>query len=297
MKFKLSGHLAALMACVVWGLSCSVFIRSIHLPGPIITQGGMLIGAIATGLYVWFKRRDELSLAWREHKRKLLLIAVATVGCSVTLQWASKTTTIANATLTHAFQPMLTCLIFAPLFLKQKLDRSAVRAAVIGLAGLVILLWPELNWDGPKFGIVMGLISAVFFAWANAQTTKFNGTLSRETVLFVWLALGSIMLLPFTLIRGLPAHVEPGTGLKLLVFGLVNYVLGYGLFYLALSKEKISRVAIYTYLEQVVGIGAAALFLNEPLTSNALLGGVLIICSGALVMYGPTHHKCSAHRH
>lgn len=294
---KLSGHLAALMACVVWGLSCSVLIRSIRLPGPIITQGGMMIGAVATGLYVWFKRREELVKAWREHKLKLLLIAVATVGCSVTFQWATKTTTIANAVLTHAFQPMLTCLVFVPALMGIKCDRTAARAAVIGLVGLVVLLWPELSWTGPKFGIIMGLASAVFFAWSNVQMRRFNGTLSSETVLFVWLAVGSVLLLPITLRQNLPTHIESGTVLRLLIFGLVNYVLGYGLFYLAISKEKVSRVAIYTYLEPVVGIAAATLFLGEPITSHAIFGGALVLGSGLLVMYGPTSHKCSAHRH
>jgi drug/metabolite transporter (DMT)-like permease len=55
-------------------------------------------------------------------------------------------------------------------------------------------------------------------------------------------------------------------------------------------------VAIYTYLEPVVAIGAAALFLGEPLSQHALWGGALILASGALVMFGPTGQKCAKRR-
>jgi drug/metabolite transporter (DMT)-like permease len=277
-------------------LTCSVLIRSIHLPSPVITQAGLLIGTLVIGLYVWFRRRDDLKKAWHCHKLRLGLLAMAFVGCSLTFQWATKTTTIANATLTHALQPMLTCLVFAPLFLKEKLDRRALGAAVIGLTGLVILLWRELHWSGPSFGICMGLASAVFFAWSNVQLTRFNGTLARETVLFICLALGSILMLPISLQQSLPASIEAGTIPKLLVFGFVNYALGYVLFYKALNLVPVSRVAIYTYLEPVVAIGAAALFLGEPLSQHALWGGALILASGALVMFGPTGQKCAKRR-
>jgi len=72
-----------------------------------------------------------LKKAWHCHKLRLGLLAMAFVGCSLTFQWATKTTTHRERhpdprPPADADLPGL-----RPALLKEKLDRRALGAAVI----------------------------------------------------------------------------------------------------------------------------------------------------------------------
>jgi drug/metabolite transporter (DMT)-like permease len=282
----MKGYLAALAAFSIWAVNCTVLLRHIPLPGPVVTHGGFAMSAICLGAYLVLSGRSkETWAALVAHRWRLIAVSVMFAGCSVTYQWAIKTTTVANAALTHYFTPILTVAIFEPVFLKTKATKFGVLALVLGFGGLLVLLLPQLSLDGPIFGLVMGTASALFFAVFNILVPPMKDMMKREVLLFWSLALSTIMLVPLT--AGMRPMDLLGPALpRAIVFGLINYLLTNLLYYYALVRISPGRLTTLGYIEPAIAIAAGAAFLGEPVTSYALAGGALILISGLLTVFG-----------
>jgi len=279
------GYLAASAAFLVWGLASSVLLRNIPLPGPVVTVAGQLAGVLLVAAAIGRSRRADIGKALAEHKARLTMLALCFAGCSLTFHWSVKLTTVANAVLIHSLQPLFTALVFAPLILKERPGGKDLAAVAVGLAGMTVLLWSQLRWDGSWLGMGLALVSAVFFAGFNVQYPWFEGRLPRDVVLLFCLAGSFLMLLPFAAAQDFD---PPGamTVAKVSAFGISVFVLANMLFIYALAKAPVVHVSTLAYLEPVVAIAAAALWLGEPLTGHAVAGGALILASGAVAVSG-----------
>ncbi|MEK7516795.1 MAG: DMT family transporter [Patescibacteria group bacterium] len=285
------GLASAVAAFLIWALSGSLLLRSIPLPGPVVTWFGFAVGALFLGVTVAKRRARELRLAKERYLHKLLLVGIAFAGVSLCYQSAVKATTVANAILTHSTQAVLTAAVFVPLFLRTRVPKTGFIAVVLGFLGLVILLAPQLTWYGSfwgnSWGIILGLLSAVFYAWFNVQVPAFKDALPQDVILTFALGISSLLLLPFAILSWSPGlTIDSVTVVKLIIFGLLNNMLGNILYYYALRKRPVDQVTALSYLEPVIAIAAAAVFLGEPVKSTAALGGAIILASSAIAVFG-----------
>lgn len=280
------GYLYAVLAFLIWGFASTVILRAIPLPGPAASCAGSLIGSVALLAWIGPKRWHEVAAAWRNHAPRLLGLSAAFAGCSFTYQWSVKTTTVANAVLTHSFQPFMTCLLFVPLWGGQRPTVKGWLALVVGIAGLAIVLAPELSLGATNhfWGALLGTASAAFFAWYNVQVPKIQDRLP-QVILQTAIILGAAtLLLPsFLFVDAVPFGArEIGA---ILAFGMMSFAIANVLFFRALKTAPVGHVATLAYLEPVVSIAAAAAFLDEPPSAGIFLGGGLILVSGGLVVY------------
>jgi drug/metabolite transporter (DMT)-like permease len=103
-------------------------------------------------------------------------------------------------------------------------------------------------------------------------------------------AFGVLMLAPFFIaIRGwreLP-HVT-GTGcIAILFLGFGCSAAAYLLWYGALAKMEVSRVAAFLYIEPLVTFVAAMVLLNESVSPVVVIGGTIVLGSVVLMQYAP----------
>jgi drug/metabolite transporter (DMT)-like permease len=78
--------------------------------------------------------------------------------------------------------------------------------------------------------------------------------------------------------RQIPQLSLAGWG-ALLFLGIGCSGLGYLLWYGALERLEVSRVAASLYLEPLVTLGTAVLLLSEPVSAVAVLGGLIVLGS------------------
>lgn len=280
------GYLYAILAFCIWSISSTVVLRAVPLPGPAASDAGCLIGAAAVLLWMGPSRWPEVVAAWRNHGWRLLGLSAAFAGCAFTYPWAVKTTTVANAVLTHSLQPFLTCLLFVPLWGGARPTVKGWLALVIGMAGLAIVLGPQLSLEDPHLalGVTLGAISAAFFAWYNVQVPALQERLSPR-VLHAAMILGAGALLsPAWLFAGSVTIDLRGAG-AIVAFGLLNFAAANALFFKAMRLVPVCHVGTLAYFEPIMSITAAALWLGESATSGIFAGGALIFASGALVVY------------
>lgn len=289
------GYLAGIAAYLVWGIASSVLLRLVPLPGPVATNAGCLIGAAVMLTWIGPRRWKEIVRAYRMYPLRILGLTMAFACCSITFQWAIKTTTVANAVLTHALQALITCLVFLPLAGQRRPDARGLAALFVGLLGLGIVFWPQLALDDGWFGVAMGIASAVFFAWFNVQFPWFKDKVDRDVLQCCNLLAAAVMVLPVSL--AMEWSVPGPKGLLALVsMAGLTFVMANRLYFYAIQHAPVGHVATLSYIEPVIAIGAAAAVLGEPITVFAVIGGILVLASGALVVWVPAPRAMSDKR-
>ena len=280
------GYLAGIAAFLIWGIASSVLLRLVPLPGPVATDAGCIVGAAIMLAWIGPRRWKEILRAYRTYPLRILGLVAAFACCSITFQWSVKTTTVANAVLTHALQALITCLVFLPLAGERRPDARGLAALFVGLLGLGIVFWPQLALDGGWFGIAMGAASAVFFAWFNVQFPWFKGRVDRDVLHCCNLLGAAVMVLPVSLSMEWSVPGPKGL-LALAAMASLTFVMANRLYFYAIQNAPVGHVATLSYIEPVIAIGAAAAVLGEPITIHAVVGGILVLASGALVVSAP----------
>ena len=84
---------------------------------------------------------------------------------------------------------------------------------------------------------------------------------------------------------GLPYHVVASDIGWILLLGLVNTGIGYGLYFSTIGKLNVQAVAVCGYLEPICAVILSILILKEHLFPVQMLGAALII-GGAMVCEG-----------
>jgi drug/metabolite transporter (DMT)-like permease len=282
------GYLWAILAFVIWGFTSTVILRAVPLVGPAASLAGSVIGTLAMLAYVGPKRWLEVLDVARRHTWRLAGVGIGFAGCSLTYHWSIKTTTVANAALTHSLQSLLTVLLFIPLWGGPRPTLKGFAALLLGLGGLVVLLWPQLSWRGSSLGnlggLALGTASAVFYSWNMVQLPYFTTRVKQDVLQVAVLAATTVFLLPVLFFADMPAAWDARGAAATLAFGLLNFALANVLFLRAIKLAPIGHIGTLAYLEPVVGIVAASMFLCEPMTAGVVLGGMLILVSGALVV-------------
>jgi drug/metabolite transporter (DMT)-like permease len=284
------GYAAALLAFLIWGTVSTILVRAVPLPGPVITNAATMVAAcimiVALGLQ---GRLHDVRDAFRAHRNRLLGLAALFAGTAGTFQWSVKTTTVANATLTHAAMPILACLFFFPLYGRPRPDARGYAALGVGIVGLCIVVWSGLAFDGHWFGIALGTISAVFYAWYVAHIALVSADVKQDVMQCSNLCCASLFMLPFSVLSCLMADApvafpDAGGIAKIVVIGACSFCGANQLYLYAQRKAPPDRVAMLSYTEPVIAVLAAAFWLQEPITAYHVVGGTIIIVSGIIAV-------------
>ena len=160
--------------------------------------------------------------------------------------------------------------------LKQRIKREHIIASALGFAGLLIIFGPQINSAGINainVGILLGLASAVFFAWYTAIESKLATTTKINSLVQVLYKNGvpALLFLPFVINRFVTVGIGWEDFGKLIFFGVV--VLG------------ISFVLLYRGLAKVSSQNASVIFYGEP------VGAIILASISLLISFSPCPFK------
>lgn len=187
---------------------------------------------------------------------------------------------LAEATLLSYLSPTFTS-IAGVLLLSERVTVWRVGGVVLGLAGVLVLVWPEIgqaDLNGDRlWGYVFGLLMGILTAFALIMVRSLSRTENPGAIAFYFVIasmLGGIATVPF-------GWVMPDT------YGLIMLILA-GLFggfahiamTLAFRHAEASLLAPFEYLAIVWPIIADMLLFNAPL-SLAFLTALPLVLAGA----------------
>ena len=192
-------------------------------------------------------------------------------------------TSIGNAVILFYTWPILVG-VLGFLFLGEKIDKY--QSALLGLTFFgIILAYSDkpFSFESQDF---LGMIAALGAAFFNAVTVVLFKSEAKNyrsfEMIFYQNFLGALIFLPFFLLGF--DDVEMGDiGLGAL-FGLMAGIVVFGLFFYGLKYLKATTASTLMYIEVVSAILLGYWFFGEVLSTNMILGGLLIMVCNFLLM-------------
>ncbi|WP_299938066.1 DMT family transporter [uncultured Pelagimonas sp.] len=181
--------------------------------------------------------------------------------------------------------PMLT-VIFAAVLLGERLRLFRMAAVVLGLVGVVVVMWPRLSVDEiddvALLGVICILISAVLRALAQIHIRKLVATEETSAIVFYFsltATLFSLLSLPF-------GWTWPGMSavVMLIASGLVG---GIAQIFLTASYKhaEAALLAPFDYASILFAILFGYVFFDEVPTQMVLAGSAIVMAAGGLIIW------------
>lgn len=272
-----------LSLALVWGASF-LFMR-IASPefGPVFTtELRVSLAAASLMLYAVLTRRKLM--IWRHWKQFLVLGALNaalpfTLICMAELELSASLAAILNAT-----TPMFTALA-AWGTLKERPGWSKTIGLVIGLFGVIILVgWSPVPMEGKVLmSVLFSLGAALSYGFGGLYASRIGKGLEPLTLAIGQQLGASIVLLPLALIFA-PRHLpSPAAIYSVIGLSLLCTSVAYLIYFRLIRNVGAVKTVSVTFLVPIFGIMWGAIFLNEPLYMNTIVGLFIILLSVMLV--------------
>ncbi len=179
---------------------------------------------------------------------------------------------------------------------RERITFAKILGVIFSLAGcaLVANAYDPSAWSSHPFGIAVGILSALLFAFYSlAGKEAAHRGIDTWEVMFFSFSFASLFLLIFNLIPVIPGVAGsfdlllpqlPSFGWMLLIaLALVPTMLGYGLYNLSMRYLPVSLANLIATMEPAFTAAEAYLLLGEVMSLDQIGGSLLIIASVVIV--------------
>ena len=275
---KKSSRLMFISAMAIFG-TMAPFVRRIGVSSAELSLYRALLAACLIGIFLLATGRK---LPVKQLKKELILLVCS--GACMAVNWillfeAYKYTTVAIATLSYYFAPVLVTAASAFLF-REKLTKKNVFCFAMSTLGIVIITSASGLGGGSNnsLGILFGLGAAVLYAGCILLNKAIKGVGGIERTFLQFLAAIAVMIPYVALTGGVTLQNLDMTGwVCLLVIGLIHTGITYCMYFTAVEHIPGQAVAILSYIDPLVAVIIGVLILGEPLTAPQLIGGTMIL--------------------
>lgn len=273
--------LAALAAS--WGF-IAVLVAAVELGAEPLAFGRLALAAATLALVA----AASGSLSALRPGRRLLPLAV--LGAVQGAHWllfflAVELGSVALAVITFYAAPVLIALA-APMALREPLSRVTLASLVPGAAGIALVATGgDAGGRVSAAALAAGLGSALAYAVLVLLSKRLlSGRVPPLTVAFWDCLVGAVVIAPALLLAD---RVLPDGGGEWAVVVLLGVVFtgASTLVYATLLRHVTAQAAgVLTFLEPVAAVVLAALLVDEPLTLEVVVGGLLVVAAGIAVV-------------
>jgi drug/metabolite transporter (DMT)-like permease len=279
---RLAGVAYVNLACLTWATNMVLgrWFRTDIGPLTLTAARFLLASLVFTALL-----RGQPSADRRVEPDSWLLLGMAVTGVVAfppTLYLGLRFTTAANATLIHGLGPLITGILAAALT-REAMSRSQIAGAVVGLAGVTVLIsgGSPAFWEGVSLNVgdLITLGSVVLwglYSVLSRHVMRHRSPLSA-TALSAYLGLPVLLLAAVWETHVVPLHAGPALALAVLYIGLVPTVVGFLAWNAGVRRLGASGAMVFYNTLPLYGVLLGGLLLQERLSLAALLGGILII--------------------
>lgn len=215
----------------------------------------------------------------------LLLLGIICICISMTLFQFGVMNTNANlAAIIISMSPVFT-MIFAHFITDDKFSVKKAVVLLFNCAGLVIIAYPFISAEGSKLsGIIYTLFAAVAFGLFTALGKKRINIIGGIVLNSFSFILGSLTLLVFILIMGIPVTAGIGLGSVpiLLYTGVCVTGIGYYCYIKVVENAGPSTASITFFIKPIIAPVIAYIVLREAISINVILG-VCFVIAGSLI--------------
>lgn len=297
-KEKLGAYAAWLAVCFFWGTTYLAIRIGLETMPPMLFAGLRFLAAgslLFPITYFWIRRRDgHVKLPQNREWVDLSLVGLMLLGVGTgVVVWAEQWISSGLAALLVATSPFWVALLERRQRDGERMNRRAVVGMLIGFAGLILLVAPDLAGMSLGGYYLLGILAlqvgcaswSAGSVYAKHHPTRVAPLLAAAVQMLV---AGLALTLVGTLANEWPrvqfSNRSLGAFLYLMLFGSI---VAYGAFTYALQKLPLSLISTYSYINPVIAVLLGWLLLAEPLGWRVLLGTTIILGGVALVKTAP----------
>lgn len=208
--------------------------------------------------------------------------------------WGQTHITAGLSSILNATTPFFTVLVAGALLADERISRGKLIGVLLGLAGTVVMIGPEVFVNGLKSGSVIGQIAvlgaAISYAFAAVWSRRFKAMgLSPLIIAAGQTLLAALMLLPLTLTIDAPLaslmNAAPLIWVTILCLALFSTVLAYIIYFRLIASAGATNASIVTFLVPISAILLGVFILSEPFSWPQAIG-MSLIGLGLLIMDG-----------
>ena len=256
----------------------AVFVRNIGLPSGEVALYRAVIAALA--LFLW-QLCTRQTVRWQDVKKELPLLFVS--GAAMSVNWillfeAYKYTTVAMATLSYYFAPVIVTVASTVLF-REGLTAKQISCFVMSTLGLVMVIGVSGGGGSHDLlGILLGLGAAVFYA-AVVLINKGIRRVSGLNRTFMQFLAAILVMTPYISMTGGShlAGLDMTGAVNLMVVGVFHTGICYCMYFSSLRYLKGQEASILSYIDPVVAVILSVAVLHEPVSPLQAAGGFMIL--------------------
>jgi len=273
-------HLALLGVQAFFG-SLPVIAKVVLNVVPSTALVGFRVGLTALVLFVFQRSRGNLQLRERGDYWRLAVLSLFGVTLNQLLFIGGLSLTKAsNTSLLAVTIPIFTLLVSA-ILRTEKLRAIKVFGIFLAAAGVVFLLDPRSagfsseTTAGDILIVLNSLSYGIYVATSKSVITR-NGAMRSITWIFIFSSLVCVPLGAFSFSRIDISDMGPTIWLLILYISLLATAVPYFLNAWALARVNPSTVAVYVYLQPLIGFVLAVVFLGEKIDIKFVAAAIFI---------------------
>jgi drug/metabolite transporter (DMT)-like permease len=282
-----SAYLAWVAVCLLWGTTYLGIRVALETIPPLIMAGfrWTVAGAI---ILVALRIRGE-RIPPRSHWPALLLLGILLMGfgngCVV---WAEQTLPSGLTAVLVAAIPFW--MVAVEWFMKESdpLTPRRIAGLVIGFGGIVLLVWPELQFGGGRglfYGVVATQLACLGWAIGSSISRRRHADENVLAAAALQMLLGGLTLSAIGFARGelsmLAFSHRSASALAYLI--VAGSIAGFSAYAYALKYLPVATVSLYAYVNPVIAVLLGTLILGEALSPRLAVAGTIVLLGMALV--------------
>ena len=282
---------AYLSCCVLWGSTWMFIKLGLRDLPPFLFAGTRMF--LAAAVLFPFALRAGLRGQERRALGRMGAVGVLQIGIPYALLFAAQQwVPSALAAILFATFPVWLTLVARLLLPDHELTPRKIAAALLGVAGVVLLELPALRGEAfsPLVAAAGGLVLAasVVVAFANVLVRRELGPYPPIVTAFVQVLSGAVLLilLALALERGLPFSFTPRAMLAIAWLAVLGTAVTYLFLFWLIPRVPMSAIGAIPLLDTLVAVSLGAVILHEPLGWPLLAGGALVLTGAALANQG-----------
>ncbi|HWR45623.1 DMT family transporter [Sporomusa sp.] len=217
-----------------------------------------------------------------------LLAAMALTGIvlfSPILYWGLHYTTAVNSTIINGLAPLLTGL-FATWFIKEPMSKRQICGAILALIGVLYLIsggalsfWKTAQFNRGDLIILIAVAIWGLYSVISSRVMRYRSSISA-TAFSTFIGLPVLCLFAVGELQQIPVILDARLILITIYLGIVPAAIGFYAWNAGVARLGPSGAMVFYNTLPLYGALLGSLFLDEPIGTPHIIGGLLIISGG-----------------
>ena len=281
-------YVAWLAVCLIWGTTY-LAIRIALETVPVALLAGirwLVAGALMVIVLKLLGHQLPSARTWPTIAVNAFLLSVVGNGMVV---WAEQYVASGLAAVVVATVPFWSVFIETMRGRAGRLTALMIAGLLLGFLGIVVLVWPDLTFEGGARGFLGGILALQLacagWALGSSYAKHHNVDAHPLAVSALQMLFGGIILIAIATPTGEWARLAftPRTLGAMVYLTLVGSMVGYSSYIYALSHLPISTVSLYAYVNPIIAVVLGAVLLAEPFNIRIAFASALVLAGIALV--------------